>query len=97
MVNTSTKEALPNVFLEAAVHRCTNLAGLDPDGFSLKFGYFAQDENFADGVKYLLVDNRWKEHGERGYRYVKETFATEKAMRLHLNAYESLLNRSAKG
>ena len=92
MVNTSTKEALPNAFLEAAAHQCAILAGLDPDGFSSKFGFYAKHNNFADGIQYLLEKDRWKVRGLLGYQYIKDTFETERAINLHIEAYRSILN-----
>ena len=91
MVNTSTKEALPNAFLEAAAHRCAILAGLDPDGFSSRFGYYAPDFDVETGVRALLEGDTWRERGMQGYEYVRDTFATDRAMGLHLQAYERAL------
>lgn len=101
MVNTSTKEALPNAFLEAAAHRCAIIAGLDPDGFSSEFGYYVQPadagaglpdvDDFARGVAWLLEDDRWRERGLKGYRHILETFETERAIGLHIEAYRELL------
>lgn len=101
MVNTSTKEALPNAFLEAAAHRCAILAGLDPDDFASQFGYYVQprdpsadlpdSEDFARGVAWLLENDRWREHGLRGYDYILSTFETERSIGLHIEAYEELI------
>jgi glycosyltransferase involved in cell wall biosynthesis len=88
MVNTATREALPNSFLEAAAHKCAILSFVDPDGFASQFGYHAKDENFAEGLKFLLENQRWKELGEHGYDYVKKTFEMNRAIDLHVNAYE---------
>jgi glycosyltransferase involved in cell wall biosynthesis len=54
MVNTATREALPNSFLEAAAHRCAILSLVDPDGFASRFGYHAKDEDFSKGLEFLL-------------------------------------------
>jgi glycosyltransferase involved in cell wall biosynthesis len=107
MVNASTKEALPNAFLEAAAHRCAILAGLDPEGFSSEFGYFvrprdpAQDlpdpEDFAQGLRFLLEDDRWRERGQRGYQHVRHTFATERSIGLHIEAYRQLIEGRRPG
>jgi glycosyltransferase involved in cell wall biosynthesis len=94
MINTATREALPNAFIESAAHKCAILSSVDPDGFATNFGYFAKNDDFREGLSYLLENHRWKERGERGYEYVKETFATEKAIGLHLKAYENLLSIS---
>jgi len=101
MVNTSTKEALPNAFLEAAAHRCAIVAGLDPDGFASGFGYHVRPDDpsaslpdaddFARGVEWLLEDDRWRERGRRGYEHVCSTFETERAIQLHIDAYRELM------
>jgi len=91
MVNTATREALPNSFLEAAAHRCAILSAVDPDGFASKFGFHAELDEFADGLRFLLEDDRWRSRGEGGGRYVQETFETEVAMEKHLAVYRSLL------
>jgi glycosyltransferase involved in cell wall biosynthesis len=90
MVNTATREALPNAFLEAAAHRCAILSHVNPDGFASEFGYHARADDFAQGLRFLLADDRWKDRGERGHAHVKETFELEHAVDLHEQAYEHL-------
>lgn len=94
MVNTSTKEALPNnASLEAAAHKCALLAGLDyRDGFASNFGYCALDQDFAKGLKWLLENDRWRKCGERGYAHVKEEYNTDLVIEQHLRVYESALD-----
>lgn len=91
MVNTATREALPNAFLEAAAHKCAILSAVDPDGFASQFGYYAKGEDFPDGIDFLIENQRWKERGELGYEYVKETFETNRAIGQHLAVYEQIL------
>lgn len=101
MVNASSKEALPNAFLEAAAHRCAIVAGLDVGGFTSNFGRYVQPsdpkadlpdtDDFARAVAWLLERDRWKERGLRGYEYIRSTFETERAIQLHLTAYRQLL------
>lgn len=91
MVNTATREALPNAFLEAAAHSCAILSAVDPDGFASHFGYYAKDGNFSKGLDFLLENQRWKERGEQGYKYVKETFETSLAIDQHIAFYEQIL------
>jgi len=107
MVNTSTKEALPNAFLEAAAHRCAIIAGLDPDGFSSNFGYYVQPadpnhelpvaDDFATGVRWLLESDRWRERGKRGYEHILNVFESDRAIQLHLDAYQELLTHLPQG
>jgi glycosyltransferase involved in cell wall biosynthesis len=91
MVNTATREALPNAFLESSAQGCAILSHVDPDSFASHFGYHAAADDFADGLRFLLENDRWKQRGERGYEYVRDTFATEVAMTLHFAAYETVL------
>jgi glycosyltransferase involved in cell wall biosynthesis len=94
MVNTATREALPNAFLEAAAHRCAILSAVDPDGFASQFGYHVQDDNFSKGLDFLLENQKWKERGERGYEYVKETFEINRAIDQHITIYGKILNEN---
>ena len=101
MVNASTKEAMPNAFLEAAAHRAAILAGLDPDGFASTFGYhvrprapaakYPDAEDFARGLAWLLADDRWRAQGQRGCEDVARTFETEVAIRRHIAVYRQHL------
>lgn len=91
MVNTAQREGLPNAFIEAAAHRCAILSTVDPDSFSTRFGYFSESSSLADGLHWLLEDNRWKEKGEAGWSYVKNSFDTDKAIDRHLQIYEEVL------
>lgn len=96
MVNTATREALPNAFLEAAAHGCAILSGVDPDGFASQFGYHAIREDFAEGLRWLLEGERWRRQGEQGYRYVRDTFELNRSMDQHLAVYERLLQRGSR-
>lgn len=93
-VNTALREGLPNSFLEAASYGCAILAGLDPDGFSSRFGCHVKDDDFASGLAYLLKDDRWREKGEQGRQFVKETFEEEQTLDLHMQVYNNLLGRA---
>ena len=104
MVNASTKEAMPNAFLEAAAHGCAILSGLDPDGFASKFGYHAQpthdkkypdSEDFARGLAWLLEDDRWRQRGQLARDHVGANFATEVAIQKHIQVYRGHLGVSA--
>jgi hypothetical protein len=60
---------------------------VDPDGFASQFGHHAADGDFPGGLARLLENGCWRGRGERGYEYVKETFAIERAIDLHEDAY----------
>ena len=92
MINTATREALPNAFIESAAHKCAILSSVDSDGFATNFGYFAKNDDFREGLSYLLENHRWKERGERGYEYIKNTFELNRAMDLHLEVYRKIVD-----
>ncbi len=43
LVNTATREGLPNSFLEALAHKCAILSSVNPENVTEKFGYLVQD------------------------------------------------------
>ena len=101
MVNASTKEAMPNAFIEAAAYRAAVLSGVDPDGFASNFGYQARPRDprssypdaadFAQGLAWLLDNDRWRDRGQRGYEHVLGTFETEAAIQRHIAVYRQHL------
>ena len=93
MVNCAPREAMPNSFLEAAAHQCAILAGVDPDGFASRFGYHAEQDDFADGLRFLLDQDRWRERGRLAASHIRSVFEIGRAVDLHLEAYEQLLHR----
>ncbi len=90
IVNTSLREALPTTFIEAAAHRCAILSYLDPDGFASRFGAVAEPGRLHEALSGLLADGRWRELGERGYRHVRDIYATDAAIDRHVEAYRRL-------
>lgn len=92
LVNTASREGLPNAFLEAAAHRCAVLSYVDPDGFASRFGYHASTDDFAAGLETLLRDDAWRRLGGHGHRHVVETFATDRAIDMHVAAYREALS-----
>ena len=91
LVNTSVREGLPYTFLEAAAHGCAVLSGLDPDGFASRFGVVAGEDSLAEGLRSLLKADCWRQKGALGREYVAETFAEERSLDRHLQAYEEVL------
>ncbi|HEX2526052.1 MAG TPA: glycosyltransferase family 4 protein [Geminicoccus sp.] len=92
MVNTATREAMPNSFLEAASYGCAIMSYVDPDDFASKFGYHAAKDDFTEGLAWLLENNRWRERGALARQHVTEVFRVERAMDLHMEAYGALLS-----
>lgn len=92
MVNTATREALPNSFIEAMSHQCAILSFVNPDNIASEFGYHAQSDNFAVGLMKLLAGDAWREQGLKGYQYCIENFDLDKSIRRHLDIYRSLMH-----
>lgn len=90
MVNTSAREGLPNSFLEAAAHGCAILSSVNPDDFALRFGFYARNDNFIEGLRALLSDNRWQQCGAAGRQEMQEIFSLENAIDQHISVYKSL-------
>jgi hypothetical protein len=95
-VNTSQREGLPTTFIEAAAHRCAILSFTDPDGFASRFGRCVAEGELVPGLRALLEGNEWRARAEAGFRFVSATFATEKAMDEHMNAYARALVRRGR-
>lgn len=91
LANTSIHEGLPLAFIEACSYRCALLSAVNPDDFAQNFGFHVQNDDFESGLSYLLENNRWKEKGDRGFEYVKETNDLNKVIDRRIEVYESLL------
>lgn len=74
------KRTIQSYFLEPATHRRAILSAVDPDGFASQFGYHAKEDDFSDGLDVLLENQGWKERGECGYGYFRETFELNRAV-----------------
>lgn len=90
LANTAAREGLPNAFIEAAAHGCALLSAVDPDGFASRFGCPVQQDDFAGGLAFLLKNNAWRDLADDGYRYVRETFAIDRAIDRHLEIYSQV-------
>ena len=95
LVNTATREALPNSLLEAAVHECAILSHVDADEFASRFGYHAAADDFEQGLAWLLEHDRWRELGKAAGTYVREVFELDRALDLHEAAYRQLLAKDS--
>lgn len=96
LINTSWRECLPVSYLEACAHKCAILSHENPDDFASKFGYWAQKgdiEDFACGLEFLLENDSWKQLGEHGYQYVKDTHEFNKVIYEHISVYTEVLGR----
>ena len=91
-MNPAAREGLPTAFIEACGHKNAILSSVDPDGFASKFGCYVQDDDFHQGLSYLLEQNRWQGRAEKGYQYVRSTFQVGRSIERHLQIYMELLN-----
>jgi glycosyltransferase involved in cell wall biosynthesis len=92
MINTATREGLPNSFLEAAAAGCAILSHVDTDGFASRFGYHARTDDFEEGLRYLLENDRWRERGKKGRQYVRNTFEMNSSIIKHIDIYTRLMS-----
>ncbi|MDP9139361.1 MAG: hypothetical protein M3O62_01030, partial [Pseudomonadota bacterium] len=93
LVNTSTREGLPNSFIEAASHACAILSQVNPDGFTSEFGYQVTDGDFVAGLRWLLTDNNWRRQGQKARQYALNTFEISSSIDLHEQIYATLCGR----
>ncbi|MCP5368082.1 MAG: glycosyltransferase family 4 protein [Hyphomicrobiales bacterium] len=91
LVNPAAREGLPNVFIEAAAHRCALVSSLDPDGFVSRFGDLAADEDYGAALARLLKGDAWRRLGEEGHRYVARTNAPDIAIQRHMDVYGEVM------
>lgn len=92
LINTATREGLPNSFLEALANKCAILSPLNPEDVTERFGFHVRDGNFLRGLKELLDNDSWRMKGEQGQNYVKENYELDKSIEQHINTYKKLLN-----
>ncbi|MEJ1960417.1 MAG: glycosyltransferase family 4 protein [Gammaproteobacteria bacterium] len=91
LVNTSVREGLPTSFLEALANRCALLSSVDPGGVTQRFGYYVRDDDFATGLAALLEGDAWRERGEAGWEYVRESFEIDSVIDRHLQVYQQFV------
>jgi glycosyltransferase involved in cell wall biosynthesis len=96
LANPAIREGLPNSYLEAAAHQTAILSYVDPDNFASAYGFHAAKDNFEEGLRTLLKNDLWKSQAMKGYNYVKETFALNKAMDQHEEVYDRVYSRKGK-
>jgi glycosyltransferase involved in cell wall biosynthesis len=94
LVNTALREGLPRSFLEAASFKCAILSRVDPEGFASKFGQRVHNDDFAAGLRRLLLNGDWRRKGEEGHTYVSSKYGFEPAINRHLEAYHHYIPHS---
>jgi hypothetical protein len=51
--------------------------------------------DYASGLRWLLEDERWREKGEEGYRYISEVHEEGRVVDQHLEHYNRLVEEKA--
>jgi glycosyltransferase involved in cell wall biosynthesis len=92
LVNTATREGLPNSFLEALAHKCAILSSLNPENVTERFGYCVKNDDFKEGLIKLLENDNWRIKGEQGQDYVIENYELKRSIDQHIKIYKNLLN-----
>ncbi len=92
-INTAAREGLPNSFIEAAGHHCAILSYVNPESFASRFGYHAAQNNFREGLEWLLSDQNWQMKGKLGHTYVQSVYGLEPAMNEHEKVYHQYFRR----
>lgn len=94
LVNPARREGLPNSHLEALAHGCALLSCTNPDDLSSRYGFHAERSDLAEGLRYLLEGNRWRDLGIAGRIYIEGVYEVSRAVSMHVSAYEKVLSRS---
>jgi len=95
LANTSLREGLPRSFMEAAACGCAILSRVDPDNFASHFGFRADHDNFAEGLRWLLTNDRWRALGQTAHEYVAATYELDAAVAAHIEVYMGMFGGEA--
>jgi glycosyltransferase involved in cell wall biosynthesis len=91
LINTSVHEALPVSFLEAWAHECAVLSGANPDWLVERFGHWARNGDYAEGLRYLLAGDIWRKLGKGGRGYVETNHDLRSRVDQLIDFYQSIL------
>jgi glycosyltransferase involved in cell wall biosynthesis len=94
LANTSAREGLPYSFVEAAAYGNAILSGVDPENFASRFGYRVTGDDYAEGLRWLLQDERCKEKGQAAAEFVAGTWNEANCISRHLELYAELTGQS---
>jgi glycosyltransferase involved in cell wall biosynthesis len=68
------------------------LSSVNPDGLTERFGYWAEKDDFSEGIKWLLKDDKWRRLGEEGYKYVGENHDMGKVIGKLVNLLKTIIS-----
>ena len=94
IVNTSAREGLPYTFIESLAYECAILSCVNPDDFARRFGYHVKEDDFQEGLDWLLEKGRWRKLGKGGADYVRGIFSKENSINEHMNYYTGMLKNN---
>lgn len=87
LISTAVREGLPLSFLEAAAQGCAVVSAVNPDGFATRFGAPVRDGDFARALRAFMQQSPL-EKGREAHRWVKDVYATSKALAAHRLVYQ---------
>jgi glycosyltransferase involved in cell wall biosynthesis len=76
--------------LEALAHKCALLSSVNPDGLTERFGYWTKRDDFKEGLKWLLENDKWRKLGDEGYKYIRENHDIKKVIDKLVNLLKRL-------
>lgn len=91
LLNTAAREGLPVSFIEACASRCAILSSVNPDEFTSRFGYVVKNDDFSEGLSYLLMKNSWREAAAKGFTHVQNVFSVDSTLQRHIEIYTNIL------
>ena len=91
LMNTSVREGLPVSFLEALAHKTPIISGENPDELTSRYGFHVQDEDYEEGLRWVLSSDEWRRKGEDGREHVERVFEVEHVIDLHVERYEEAM------
>ncbi len=97
LLNTAAREGLPISFIEACASRCALLSSLNPDGFTSRFGYVVDHDNFSKGLSALLEEDYWRKVALKGFQYIQDIFSVESVLQQHIDIYFKILDMDKAG
>lgn len=87
IVNTAAREGISTATLEGLAHQCAVLSKVNSENEAQNFGYHAERDDFATGLRQLLDDGSWREKGIQGQCWVAENFEIGISIDRHIEAY----------
>jgi len=72
-------------------HKTPIFSGENPDGLTSSYGFHVEDEDYEEGLRWVLDSDEWTRRGEEGRVHVERVFELEHVIDIHLERYEELV------